>query len=114
MEAGPARPKHPKPVAAAVQLGSARGGHFRSLTEGVSTTGAVGTATLTIMAAFTQLERDQVSERARAGKAVASAAGRAAVTANTNRVTRARQYKEAGLSPGEIAKLLGVSLSTVY
>lgn len=96
----------------------ARGVHFRSLTEGVSTTGAMGTAMLTVMAAFTQLERDQLSERTRAGQAVASAAGRPAgrpaITTNTNRVIHARQYKEAGLSPGEIAKLLGVSRATVY
>ncbi|MDN5879009.1 MAG: recombinase family protein [Micrococcaceae bacterium] len=95
-----------------------RGVHFRSLTEGVSTTGAMGTAMLTIMSAFTQLERDQLSERTRAGQAAAASAGRPAgrpaVTANTGRVIHARQYKDAGLSPGEIAKLLGVSRATVY
>ncbi|MGP5725392.1 helix-turn-helix domain-containing protein [Arthrobacter rhombi] len=70
------------------------------------------------MAAFTQLERDQLSERTRAGQATAAAAGRPAgrpsVTANTTRVAHARQYREAGLSAGEVAKLLGVSRATVY
>jgi DNA invertase Pin-like site-specific DNA recombinase len=35
-----------------------RGVGFRSLTEGLDTTGPMGTAMLTIMAAFAQLERD--------------------------------------------------------
>lgn len=95
-----------------------RGVHFRSITEGVSTTGAMGTAMLTIMAAFTQLERDQLSERTRAGLAAAAAAGRPAgrptVTRQTSRVVQARQYKDAGLSPTEVGKLLGVSRATVY
>jgi DNA invertase Pin-like site-specific DNA recombinase len=37
-----------------------RGVHFRSLTEGISTTGAMGRAMLTVMSAFAQLERDQL------------------------------------------------------
>lgn len=95
-----------------------RGVHFRSLTEGITTTGAMGRAMATIMAAFTQLERDQLSERTRAGLASAAKKGRhpgrPAVTRNTNRVTQAWQYREAGLNPEEIGKLLGVSKSTVY
>lgn len=39
--------------------------HFRSLTEGISTTGPMGTAMLTLMSSFAQLERDQLAERAR-------------------------------------------------
>src|SRR6478672_13771469 len=35
-----------------------RGAGFRALTEGLDTTGPMGTAMLTIMAAFAQLERD--------------------------------------------------------
>lgn len=96
----------------------ARGIHFRSLTERITTTGAMGRAMATIMAAFTQLERDQLSERTRAGLAAAAKKGRhpgrPAVTRNTTRVEQAAQYRHAGLNPEEIGKLLGVSLSTVY
>lgn len=96
----------------------ARGVHFRSLTEGITTTGAMGRAMATIMAAFTQLERDQLSERTRAGLAAAARKGRhpgrPAVTKDTDRVTQAWQYREAGMNPEEIGKLLSISKSTVY
>lgn len=95
-----------------------RGVAFRSLTEGITTTGAMGRAMATIMAAFTQLERDQLSERTRAGLAAAARKGRhpgrPAVTKNTDRVFRAWQYRQGGMTPEEIGKLLGVSKSTVY
>ncbi|WP_344231159.1 recombinase family protein, partial [Citricoccus alkalitolerans] len=39
------------------------GVHFRSLTEGIATTGPMGKAMLTVMSAFAQLERDQLAER---------------------------------------------------
>lgn len=35
-----------------------RGIHFRSLTEGIATTGPMSTAMLTVMSSFAQLERD--------------------------------------------------------
>jgi DNA invertase Pin-like site-specific DNA recombinase len=49
---------------------------FRSLTEGLDTTGPMGTALLTIMAAFAQLERDTIIERTRAGLEAAKTNGR--------------------------------------
>lgn len=55
-----------------------RGIHFRSLTEGIATTGPMGTAMLTVMSAFAQLERDQLAEPTRAGMVVAAANGRPA------------------------------------
>ncbi|MGP5220421.1 recombinase family protein [Arthrobacter rhombi] len=95
-----------------------RGVYFRSLTEGISTTGAMGTAMATVMSAFAQLERDQLSERTRAGLAAAARKGRhpgrPTITKNTDRVVQALQYRHAGLSPEEIGKLLGVSKSTAY
>ncbi len=41
-------------------------------TEGVSTTAPVGRTMLTVMSAFAQLERDQLVERIRAGRATAA------------------------------------------
>jgi len=92
--------------------------NFRSLTEGIATTGPMGKAMLTVMSAFAQLERDQLAERTKAGLAAAAArgrrGGRPAVTPETERVRQAGQYRHAGLTPPEIAKLLGVSRATVY
>jgi DNA invertase Pin-like site-specific DNA recombinase len=49
-----------------------KGVTFRSLTEGISTTGPMSKAMLTIMSAFAQLERDTLAERTKAGMAVAA------------------------------------------
>lgn len=91
---------------------------FRSLTEGIATTGPMGKAMLTVMSAFAQLERDQLVERTRAGLTAAAArgrkGGRPSVTPETEKVRQAGQYRQAGLTPVEIGKLLGVSRATVY
>lgn len=95
-----------------------RGIHFRALTEGITTTGPMGKAMLTVMSAFAQLERDQLAERTRAGMAVAAAngrpAGRPEITADHRNVKRACEYKAQGLKPTDIGKILGVSRATVY
>jgi DNA invertase Pin-like site-specific DNA recombinase len=95
-----------------------RGVHFRSLTEGITTTGAMGKAMLTVMSAFAQLERDQLAERTRAGMASAAAhgrrAGRREVTVGDWKVKRARELKAQGLNPADIGKIIGASRATVY
>jgi DNA invertase Pin-like site-specific DNA recombinase len=95
-----------------------RGVQFRSLTEGITTTGAMGKAMLTIMSAFAQLERDQLVERTRAGMAAAAAngrrAGRREVTAEDRKVRRAGELKAQGLKPADIGKIIGASRATVY
>lgn len=95
-----------------------RGVHFRSITEGISTTGPMGRAMLTVMSAFAQLERDQLAERTRAGMAAAAEhgrkAGRREVTAAHAKVKRARDLKAQGLTPADIGKIIGASRATVY
>jgi DNA invertase Pin-like site-specific DNA recombinase len=95
-----------------------RGVHFRSLTEGITTTGAMGRAMLTVMSAFAQLERDQLAERTRAGMAAAAVhgrrAGRPEVTAQDRKVKRARELKAQGLKPADIGRIIGASRATVY
>lgn len=95
-----------------------RGVHFRSVTEGISTTGSMGRAMLTVMSAFAQLERDQLVERTKAGMAAAAEhgrkAGRREVTPNDPKVKRARDLKVQGLSPADIGKIIGASRATVY
>ncbi|WP_165067695.1 recombinase family protein [Marisediminicola senii] len=92
--------------------------HFRSVTEGISTTGPMGRAMLTEMSAFAQLERDQLAERTKAGMAAAAEhgrkAGRREVTTDDADVKRAQELKAQGLAPADIGKVIGASRATVY
>lgn len=102
----------------------ARGIKFRSLRDGITTDpetelgGAMAQAMVTIISAFAQLERDQLSERTKAGMAVAAAhgrrAGRREVTAEHPKVKRAHELKAQGLAPEDIGKVIGAGRATVY
>jgi DNA invertase Pin-like site-specific DNA recombinase len=95
-----------------------RGVHFRSVTEGISTTGPMGKAMLTVMSAFAQLERDQLAERTKAGMAAAAAngrrSGRREISAGDRNVKRTHELKAQGLKPADIGKIIGASRATVY
>ena len=104
-------------VLAVVDDLTSRGIGFRSLTEGLHTEGPMGTAMLTIMAAFAQLERDTMIERTRAGLAAAAANGRKGGRprkVDDADAAKARQLREKGIAASDIAKMLGVSRPTVY
>ena len=104
-------------VLAVVDQLTSRGIGFRSLTEGLHTDGPMGTAMLTIMAAFAQLERDTMIERTRAGLAAAAANGRKGGRprkVDDADAARARQLRQKGITATDIAKMLGVSRATVY
>lgn len=94
-----------------------RGVAFRSITEGLDTTGPMGTAILTIMAAFAQLERDIIIERTRAGLKEAAKNNRHGGRPrkiDDAAAKRAVELKAKGLSAEDIGKMLGVSRATVY
>ena len=94
-----------------------RGAGFRSLTEGLDTTGPMGTAMLTIVAAFAQLERDTMIERTQAGLPAAAANNRHAGRprkVDDAAAARAKELKGKGISASDIGKMLGVSRATVY
>jgi DNA invertase Pin-like site-specific DNA recombinase len=104
-------------VLAVVDDLSSRGIGFRSLTEGLHTEGPMGTAMLTIMAAFAQLERDTMIERTRAGLAAAAANGRKGGRprkVDDAAAIKARGLRDKGIAATDIAKMLGVSRATVY
>ena len=103
-------------VLAVVDELTSRGIGFRSLTEGLHTEGPMGTAMLTIMAAFAQLERDTMIERTRAGLAAAAANGRKGGRPRKvdDAAAKARQLRQKGITATDIAKMLGVSRATVY
>jgi len=104
-------------VLAVVDELTSRGIGFRSLTEGLHTDGPMGTAMLTIMAAFAQLERDTMIERTRAGLAAAAANGRKGGRprkVDDADAAKARTLRDKGITANDIAKMLGVSRATVY
>jgi DNA invertase Pin-like site-specific DNA recombinase len=104
-------------VLAVVDQLASRGIGFRSLTEGLHTEGPMGTAMLTIMAAFAQLERDTMIERTRAGLAAAAANGRRGGRPrkiDDTDAAKARSLRGKGIAASDIAKMLDVSRATVY
>lgn len=100
----------------------ARGIKFRSLRDGIATDselgGAMAQAMITIISAFAQLERDQLSERTKAGMAVAAShgrkAGRREITPEHANVKQAHTLRGQGLKPADIGKIIGASRATVY
>lgn len=95
-----------------------RGATFRSLTEGITTTGPMGRAMLTIMSAFAQLERDTIVERTRAGLEVARSKGKVGgrpSVIDERRLGRIRKLVASGdHTRAEIAEMVGISQATLY
>ncbi|WP_354227231.1 recombinase family protein [Arthrobacter bambusae] len=92
-----------------------RGIKFRSLRDGIAADpasevgGAMVQSMVTSISAFAQLERDQLSERTKAGMAVAAAngrkAGRREVTTDHEKIKRAQELKDRGLKLADIGKV---------
>ncbi len=91
---------------------------FRSLTEGLDTTGPMGKAMLTVLAAFNQLERDVTVERTKAGLDAARAKGRVGGrprVMDEKKINTARALYESGNhTVAEIASMMSVGTATVY
>lgn len=96
---------------------SARGIHFRSLTEGIDTTTAGGELVFTIFAAVAQMERRVIVERTHAGLAAARARGRIGGRPRALTEAQARAVRAAhgdGQTVIELAHAFGVSRATIY
>ena len=97
---------------------SARKVDFRSLTDGFDTSTASGRLLFHILASVAEMERELVKERTIAGLASARAKGgkgRGRKSALTpDKLDSARKLLAAGDKPAQVAKLLGVGLSTFY
>jgi DNA invertase Pin-like site-specific DNA recombinase len=95
-----------------------RGSSFRSLTEGISTTGPMGRAMLTIMSAFAELERDTIVERTRAGLDAARAKGKIGgrpSVVDPKKLERIKKLVASGdYSRAEIAEMVKISPATLY
>lgn len=107
-----------KNVLEAIERLKSNGVGFRSLTEGLDTTGPMGQAMLTVLAAFNQRERDVIVERTHPGLAAAKAQGRAdgrPKVMDLKKTKTARTLYESGNhTVAEIATMLGVGTATVY
>jgi len=90
---------------------------FRSLTEGIDSTTDIGEFFFTVMAALAQMELALIRERTKAGLAAARARGRLGgrpKKLSGDRFKMARELLESGKTIQEVAKLVGVSRSTLY
>lgn len=93
-----------------------RGVHFRSLTEGIDTSTALGRMFYQLAGAFAEYERTLISERTRAGLNAARAAGRRIgrpPTLTEEQKASARQLCAQGNSIAATARVLGVSRATI-
>lgn len=101
---------------ALVQELTARDVGLRILTLGVDTRTPAGQLVLTVMAALAQMERDILRERTVDGLAAAKARGRVGGRPRTMtdaQVEAATEWRDAGKSVREIARLLGAPETTV-
>jgi len=90
---------------------------FKSLTEGIDTTTSFGRFFFTMSAALSQLERDRLVERTRAGLESAKARGRTGgrkPKLSPDQVEMARGLLESGKPPRDVAKAFNVGRSTLY
>ncbi|MDF2562274.1 MAG: recombinase family protein [Microbacterium sp.] len=105
-------------VLEAVQRITEKGATFHSLTEKIDTSGPMGQAMLTIMAAFAQLERDTIVERTRAGLDAARAKGRVggrpSVVDAKKLATIKKLLASGDHSRADIARMTHISQATLY
>jgi len=90
---------------------------FRSLTDSIDTSTPSGRFFFHVMAALSEMERDLIRERTRAGLAVARARGRTGGRRRKmtdSKVVSAKRLLQAGTAPKEVAANLGVSVPTLY
>lgn len=91
---------------------------FQSLTEAIDTTSASGKLAFHIFAALSEAERANIRERTRLGLAAAQKMGRVggrprSIDDQSLRAAKAMLADE-GLTVAEVAKKLGVAVSTLY
>jgi DNA invertase Pin-like site-specific DNA recombinase len=96
----------------------ARGVHFRTVQDGLSTQGSTGKLVLHMLGAVAQFERDLILERTRAGLQAARQRGKRLgppVKWRPDMATRARSLMtKDGLNADDAAKVLGVSRRTLF
>lgn len=90
---------------------------FRSLTDGIDTSGTAGKLVFHILAAMAEMERDLNRERTTAALMVARREGRVGgrrTVMTPERLAAARQLVASGMTMRRIAPAIGVSVPTLY
>lgn len=98
----------------ALQIFKAKGVSFVSLTEKIDTNTAVGIAVFSILGAISQLERDLIADRVKAGLANARAKGRQIGRKKTRPSELIRALLKSGMTYRQAAKVANVSHGAIY
>lgn len=94
-----------------------RGAHFRSLTDSIDTSTAMGRFFFHVMSALAEMERELIVERTLAGLAAARAQGRVGGRPNALKAHEREQIGRLlakGHTRQQLAIIYGVGLSTLY
>jgi len=94
-----------------------RGAHFRSLTDSIDTSSAMGRFFFHVMSALAEMERELIVERTLAGLAAARAKGRTGgrpKALNPQEREQASRLLAQGHSRQQLAIIYNVGLSTLY
>jgi DNA invertase Pin-like site-specific DNA recombinase len=94
-----------------------RGAHFRSVTEGIDTSSAMGRFIYHIMSGLAEMERELIRERTLAGLAAARALGRIGgrpVKMTESYIEHARELLRNGATRKQVADIFNISTSTIY
>ena len=94
-----------------------QGIQFKSLTDSIDTGTTSGRFFFHVMASLAEMERELTIERTRAGLEVAKKLGRKGgrkPKMTDSKIESAKKLLSSGVPPKEVAKSLGVSVSTLY
>ena len=94
-----------------------QGIQFKSLTDSIDTGTTSGRFFFHVMASLAEMERELTIERTRAGLEVAKKLGRTGgrkPKMTDSKIESAKELLSSGVPPKEVAKNLGVSVSTLY
>lgn len=89
-----------------------QGIHFKSLTDAIDTSTPSGRFFFHIMASLSQMERELMLERTRAGLTAARVRGR--MGGRKRKMTELKVISASGTLPKDVANHLGVSIPTLY
>jgi DNA invertase Pin-like site-specific DNA recombinase len=95
----------------------AKGIHFQSITDNIDTSSPSGRFFFHIMASLSQMERELIVERTKAGLEAARKLGRVGGRKRKmtdSKLTSARKLLSSGVPPKDVAKNLGISIPTLY
>lgn len=104
-------------VAALIEDLTQRGVYIESLSDGLNSGTATGRAMLQMLAIFAEMERSFISERTKAGLAVAREAGRKGgrrAVLDAKRIKQVQALRAAKTPVPDIARTMGVSIATIY